>query len=61
MHSDIVRLNRDLADDLFIESYATGSAAHDCQDLVIVPFAPAQTAAMQVESYTRHQGKVQPV
>ena len=61
MHSDIMRLDRHLGYDLFIESHSAGFAAHDRQNLIIITPTSPQSAAVQVEGYTRNENKVQPV
>src|SRR5206468_51291 len=61
IHRYIVRFHRDLTDDLLVKSDPAGFPAHNRQQLVVKSFAPAQSAAMQVEGYSRYQDEVQRV
>jgi hypothetical protein len=45
--------------DLFIERHPARLPAHCRQKSVIVPFASAKAAALQVKSYSRDQDQVQ--
>jgi len=56
-----MRFHWDFGDNLLIEANTTGFTAHIRKQVVVIPFAPADPAAMQIKGYTRHQDKVQSV
>ena len=54
-----MRFDGDLAYDLLIKRDPNSRPAHRRQQLVIKTLAPTQSAAMQIEGYTRDQEQVQ--
>ncbi len=61
LQSDIMRFDRDAADQLLVECHPASRAVKSRQQLIIIPFTPTKPAPVKIEGYPRHEDQVQPV